>query len=117
MSYHAWLYVYANPVNLADPSGHDPWWCENQTNPNLCYAQWIIGHGGRPTSEILKVYYDWSPNEALHLLQAHFKIKIPSGIEHQFANSGVGEFSDYSIFGANPWFVLKNTQTAAYTHT
>jgi hypothetical protein len=25
MSYNAWLYVYANPVNLTDPSGFDAW--------------------------------------------------------------------------------------------
>ena len=28
MSFNAWSYVYANPVNLTDPSGHDPWWCD-----------------------------------------------------------------------------------------
>ncbi|NIM96034.1 MAG: hypothetical protein GTO18_20225 [Anaerolineales bacterium] len=28
MSYNDWLYVYANPINLTDPSGHDPWWCD-----------------------------------------------------------------------------------------
>ncbi len=29
MSYNAWLYVYANAVNLTDASGHDPWWCDD----------------------------------------------------------------------------------------
>jgi RHS repeat-associated protein len=28
ISLHRWLYVYANPVNLTDSSGHDPWWNE-----------------------------------------------------------------------------------------
>jgi RHS repeat-associated protein len=31
MSYNAWLYAYANSVNLTDASGHDPWWCDKYT--------------------------------------------------------------------------------------
>jgi hypothetical protein len=30
MTMNRWGYVYANPVNLTDPSGHDPWWCESK---------------------------------------------------------------------------------------
>ena len=51
-SYNAWLYVYANPVNFTDPSGHDPWWCEGQSNEDICYAKWVVAHGGRLTSNI-----------------------------------------------------------------
>jgi RHS repeat-associated protein len=28
MSYNKYLYVYANPVNLIDPTGLDAWWCD-----------------------------------------------------------------------------------------
>jgi len=33
MSLNGWLYVYANPVNLTDPSGHDAWWCDELPEP------------------------------------------------------------------------------------
>jgi len=89
MSYNVWLYVYANPINLTDPSGHDPWWCENQNNPELCYAKWSLEHSGL-TSGVLKAYYDWSPNEALELLQSHFNIVLPPGMFFRFARYGVG---------------------------
>jgi len=104
MSYNAWLYVYANPANLTDPSGHDPWWCENQNNPKLCYAKWNLEHTGTLTSDILKTYYDWSPVESLYLLQSYFNIKLPSGISYRFAYSGHGIFEDERIGGQNPWF-------------
>jgi hypothetical protein len=41
MSFNAWLYVYANPINLTDPSGHDPWWCDQQPNPSQCYRDYL----------------------------------------------------------------------------
>jgi RHS repeat-associated protein len=47
MSYNAWLYVYANPINLADPSGHDPWWCDWQPNPIRCYQNYWNALGSR----------------------------------------------------------------------
>ncbi len=28
MSFNRWLYVYGSPINLTDPSGYDPWWCD-----------------------------------------------------------------------------------------
>jgi hypothetical protein len=104
MSYNAWLYVYANPINLTDPSGKDPYWCENQSNPNLCYAKWGIEHGDKLTSSILEAYYDWSPDEAVKLLKDYFNIKLPDGISFRFAYSGHGEFTSSEIGGQNPWF-------------
>jgi hypothetical protein len=41
MSFNRWGYTYENPVNLTDPSGHDPWWCEKSPNPAKCYSDWI----------------------------------------------------------------------------
>jgi len=44
MSLNRWNYVYSNPVNLSDPSGHDPWWCDEIENPAQCVADWIRSH-------------------------------------------------------------------------
>jgi RHS repeat-associated protein len=87
ITFNKWQYAYSNPINLTDPSGNDPWWCENQNNPDLCYANW---GGGNITSGVLKTYYDRSPNEALLLLQNHFNILLPPGIVFRFARYGVG---------------------------
>ena len=36
MSYNLWQYAYSNPVNLTDPGGHDPWWCDSRPDPDRC---------------------------------------------------------------------------------
>ena len=38
---NGWNYVYGNPVNLTDPTGHDPYWCESDLNPSQCYKIWL----------------------------------------------------------------------------
>jgi len=90
ITFNKWQYTYSNPINLTDPSGKDPWWCENQNNPDLCYANWDPYDGSNITSSVLKAYYDRSPNEALLLLQNHFNILLPPGIVFRFARYGVG---------------------------
>ena len=35
-SLNKWSYVEANPANLKDPSGHDPWWCSDMPDPRNC---------------------------------------------------------------------------------
>ncbi|MCE1254775.1 MAG: hypothetical protein LWX83_14660, partial [Anaerolineae bacterium] len=48
-SYNKWLYTYANPVNLTDPSGHDPWSyiCDNLPEQErlACYASFMRNRG------------------------------------------------------------------------
>jgi len=41
MSFNRWLYTYANPANLADPSGHDPWWCDFSADPEACWSAYL----------------------------------------------------------------------------
>jgi len=36
MTQHGYLYAYANPILYTDPSGHDPWWCDDQADPESC---------------------------------------------------------------------------------
>lgn len=36
MSYNLWQYANSNPINLTDPSGHDPWWCDSRPDPDRC---------------------------------------------------------------------------------
>jgi len=36
------MYTKGNPVNLTDPSGHDPWWCEGRANEQECINSWVI---------------------------------------------------------------------------
>jgi hypothetical protein len=104
MSYTAWLYVYANPVNLTDPSGKDPWWCEEQSNPDLCRAKWTIDHGGRLTAEIIETLLWGYPDEILRLLQQQFKIKLPDGYTFRYTIGG-SAFDDLEgALGVNWWF-------------
>jgi RHS repeat-associated protein len=60
MSYNAWLYVYANPVNLTDPSGMCPdmnrdgkcdrsWECDLMPSP---YREWCWGELGCGSSGV-----------------------------------------------------------------
>src|SRR5262249_4947886 len=45
LSLNRWNYTSANPVNLKDPSGHDPYWCEKLQDPverEKCYLNWIL---------------------------------------------------------------------------
>jgi hypothetical protein len=44
ITFNSWQYAYANPINLADPSGHDPWWCDFEEQPAKCIDDWIKAH-------------------------------------------------------------------------
>ncbi len=50
MSYNSWLYASANPVNLRDPSGHDPWWCDGRPDELQCYEAYQQQKGLSPSS-------------------------------------------------------------------
>ncbi len=49
ISYNGWLYGFDNPSRYTDPSGRDPWWCENYSgvNQEQCYANWIGNYTGQ----------------------------------------------------------------------
>jgi hypothetical protein len=105
MSYNTWLYVYANPINLADPSGHDPWWCENQSNPELCYAQWNINQGGKLTAKTIESIWWTDPDQTFRLLQQQFNIKIPPGYNFRLASSGSSAFDGLKeVHGFGAWY-------------
>jgi RHS repeat-associated protein len=40
-SMNGWNYVEGNPVNLTDPRGNDPWWCDTQPNPDECRRAYL----------------------------------------------------------------------------
>jgi RHS repeat-associated protein len=44
-SYVAWMYAYANPVNLTDPSGRYPWWCEYSPDSDECCTNYLTNLG------------------------------------------------------------------------
>jgi hypothetical protein len=109
MSYNAWLYVYANPINLTDPSGHDPYWCEGRTDEKACFARWGISHGGKLDKTTLKAVYDINPDDALDLVRQQFDIQLPPGYQFRFAFVTGKHFSSNQLIpptagGANPWF-------------
>jgi RHS repeat-associated protein len=38
-----WAYAHSNPINLTDPSGKDPWWCDyagTQDEQRVCLDNW-----------------------------------------------------------------------------
>ncbi len=97
--------MYANPVTLTDPSGHDPWWCEGRIDEALCQAIWIVQHGGELTSYLLEAVYIHSPAEALELLRREYNIKLPQGYQFRFAlhtSSALPE--GRRIYGFGIWF-------------
>jgi RHS repeat-associated protein len=58
-SYNAWLYVYANPINITDPSGMYPSYCDNLSNEDRsrvidCRTENIFL---RDYNETVKPYY------------------------------------------------------------
>jgi hypothetical protein len=110
MSYNGWLYVYANPVNLTDPTGHDPWWCEGQPDEDLCLVNWIIGHGGPLTADILESIYTQYPDTTLLLLQRQYNIKLPANYHFQSTAGGTIFGQTYNdTFGVNWWFAEYNS--------
>lgn len=44
MSFNGWQYAFGNVVNLTDPSGHDPWWCDALDEParTSCYVEYLL---------------------------------------------------------------------------
>ena len=98
MSYDAWLYGYANPVNFTDPSGHDPWWCEDAPDPMQCRDDYFSS------------FYQNNPNLILNALQTEFSIQLPP--DHQFRFAYATSVSSLIPLtpgfiepgGLNPWF-------------
>lgn len=41
LSLNRWNYTHSNPINYTDPSGHDPWWCDSQPDPEACRDQYL----------------------------------------------------------------------------
>ena len=44
LSLVSWSYVEENPINRADPTGNDPWWCDSeptQAERDQCYSGWL----------------------------------------------------------------------------
>jgi hypothetical protein len=62
MSYNAWLYVYANPINTSDPSGHIP--RRGKVGSDFSYScncgwiDWPHAGPGAARKILARVYYD-----------------------------------------------------------
>jgi len=41
LSFNRWNYVEGNPVNLTDPSGHDPYWCDYYKDEQKRIQCWV----------------------------------------------------------------------------
>lgn len=39
-----YAYAHNNPTNYTDPSGHDPWWCASEPNPDDCRRSYYAGY-------------------------------------------------------------------------
>ncbi len=117
MSYNAWLYVYANPINLTDPSGHSPLGqtgqnpCDGQPNYEICYARWVVNNGGELTEDIVRSISNRYPEETLQLIQKQFDIKLPTGYSFRQTIGGTvfGFGNAYDgYWGVNWWFTEYN---------
>jgi hypothetical protein len=92
MSYNAWLYVYANPINLVDPTGKFPEWCRSKLT-KWGYAKCVSD------------YYHIEPAGSIYFNgDAVAKVKGSSGcwsgpIEYRAG----GYIEGYSWFGTAVW--------------
>jgi len=60
MSYNAWLYTYDNPINLRDPSGHDPY-CEGPFASN----EDCVDNRNTGKSPDVRSYYEKTPPDGI----------------------------------------------------
>jgi RHS repeat-associated protein len=60
LSLNRWNYVEGNPINLTDPSGHDPWWCKDTTDPVKCRENWTRDHTNVESSYGISFSGNWS---------------------------------------------------------
>ena len=114
LSLNRWNYVYANPINDTDPSGHSPLGqnpCDGQPNYEICYARWIVSTGGELTEDIIQSIYNQYPEDTLQLIQEQFSIKLPTGYSFRMARGGTAFNPNQpyeGIFGVNWWFTRYN---------
>ena len=52
MSYNAWSYVYANPINLTDPTGMIPDWCRTMKTKAAYHDCILSYYHVRPIGDI-----------------------------------------------------------------
>lgn len=60
-SYHGYSYVYASPVNLTDPNGRDPWWCDESAGEygkDSCYSIYSLRRPDVTLSEAREIFAD-----------------------------------------------------------
>jgi RHS repeat-associated protein len=82
MSYNMWLYTFGNPVNITDPSGNDPYWCENEIDPDTrqqCYDNWKISDGGRKLPPSVTGYSNKVQPHNISWISNPFADKIANG--------------------------------------
>ncbi len=105
LSLNRWGYVEGNPINLTDPSGRNPWWCEGQPHEGNCYINWITKNGGELSEEVIEDIYWKNPQGALDLLQQQFRIKIPAGYYFRMTTGGSAFGDNYHAYhGVTFWF-------------
>lgn len=77
MSYNAWLYVYANPINLTDPSGHFPWPWEGTAIHIMIQNHYLANYGG---GRVIV-----------------FEFPIPGGSKEVTGNDGEADIADLTL--------------------
>jgi hypothetical protein len=91
LTLNRWNYSYNNPINLTDPSGHDPHWCEGRPNEIECYlnyqgygrAAWRVAGGWEQT------YY---PN-SIRFILTYRKHIIAAAQRHSFVPPSIDQSS------------------------
>jgi RHS repeat-associated protein len=86
-----YAYSYNNPINLTDPSGYDPYWCEGRNDETECYLTYQ-GYGRGAWKAAGGWEQSYYPN-SLSFVLAYRKHIIAAAQRHSFIPASIAQAS------------------------